>query len=140
MKDKIKKKEYDKVYRKINRDRILKIKKRYRENNREKILEAKKEYCKDNKHKIKEHHLKSKYNIDLNKYNEMFNGQHGNCAICGLHQSELKLSLSVDHGHDTNCVRGLLCNNCNMAIGLLKESTDILIRAVDYLKRNNAIK
>lgn len=64
------------------------------------------------------------------------------CAIC--HQPETALgahgkvkSLAVDHCHETGRVRGLLCNNCNRAIGLLGDSVDLLLKAVEYLKGGN---
>lgn len=43
--------------------------------------------------------------------------------------------LSVDHDHQTGKIRGLLCNNCNRAIGLLKDSSDILYKAAKYIEK-----
>ena len=54
------------------------------------------------------------------------------CKLCGL-QPETVMDLHVDHDHKTGKVRGLLCNNCNTGIGLLKESPDILRNAIKYL-------
>lgn len=45
-----------------------------------------------------------------------------------------KMKLVVDHCHVTGKVRGLLCHNCNRALGLLKDSVDNLSKAIDYLK------
>lgn len=42
--------------------------------------------------------------------------------------------LSIDHDHETGKVRGLLCNNCNRAIGLLGDSVSTLLDAVEYLR------
>lgn len=40
--------------------------------------------------------------------------KHGNyCAICNKPREEFKNSLSVDHNHATNRIRGLLCYRCN---------------------------
>lgn len=80
--------------------------------------------------------LKSTYNITVDSYNLMYDNQSGCCAICGTHQSELKRSLCVDHCHDTNRVRGLLCHGCNFAIGFLKDSIANLNSAIKYLKEN----
>lgn len=85
-----------------------------------------KEYKKDGS-------LRSKYKITLEDYNSLFCIQQGKCAICGTHQSLLPKSLAVDHCHDTEKVRGLLCQNCNTGIGLLKDSSDILLKATLYL-------
>jgi hypothetical protein len=45
-----------------------------------------------------------------------------------------KLKLVVDHCHSSGEVRGLLCHNCNRALGLLKDSVDSLMRAARYLE------
>ncbi len=42
--------------------------------------------------------------------------------------------LMVDHDHTTGEVRGLLCHNCNRAIGLLREDPERLRRAIEYLE------
>jgi len=62
----------------------------------------------------------------------MYADQFGRCAICGG-VNDIDRRLSVDHNHDTGEVRGLLCNRCNRAIGLLGDSIDILESAISYL-------
>jgi len=42
--------------------------------------------------------------------------------------------LCVDHDHNTGKIRGLLCNTCNRALGLLKDNKQLLINALKYLK------
>ena len=79
-------------------------------------------------------YLKRKYGITSEEYDTMYSEQEGCCAICGIHQSELKIRFCVDHDHDTGQVRGLLCNNCNNGIGKLKDNYDLLLRAADYLR------
>jgi hypothetical protein len=78
-------------------------------------------------------HYKRSYNIDLSEYNRMFESQEGKCMICLRHRTELTHNLKVDHDHVTRNVRGLLCSECNLALGLLKDSTERLTRAVTYL-------
>ena len=90
---------------------------------------------KDNFNRYKDNTLKRIFNITLEEYNTLFNNQNGCCAICGKHQSELKKSLCVDHDHITNKIRGLLCQTCNVAIGLLKDDVNILQMGVEYLKQ-----
>jgi hypothetical protein len=55
----------------------------------------------------------------------MFEQQGGVCAACGLPENRmnarLKGRLHVDHDHVTGQVRGLLCANCNAALGLLRD-------------------
>jgi hypothetical protein len=42
--------------------------------------------------------------------------------------------LCVDHDHNTGKVRGLLCLNCNMVLGLVYDNTQTLLNLVAYLK------
>lgn len=57
------------------------------------------------------------------------------CAICDRHISEFKKQLAADHNHDTNEPRGLLCTRCNMMLGYAKDDIDILVSAIEYLKK-----
>jgi len=60
------------------------------------------------------------------------------CEICGLDPSlddSRYNRLSVDHCHTTNEFRGMLCNSCNLAIGKFQDKPELLLRAVEYLKR-----
>lgn len=94
-------------------------------------------YFKENYKKKTDHYknlsLIRDYGIDLVKYNQMFVEQSGCCKICNVHQSDLKISLAVDHCHTTGKVRGLLCGSCNRALGLFKDEPEILLEAARYL-------
>lgn len=82
--------------------------------------------------------LKRLYGITFDDYVNLYKKQNGVCAIC-LQECKTRKSLSVDHNHDTMAVRGLLCNRCNRAIGMLEEDPDILERAKEYIiKGKNA--
>lgn len=54
--------------------------------------------------------------------------QLGVCAICKEAPAE-----HVDHDHETGRVRGLLCFNCNGALGQFRDRTDLMLQAVAYL-------
>ena len=69
-------------------------------------------------------------------YEELYKSQDGKCAICGTEKpskSGRTKRLSIDHCHETNIVRGLLCERCNRALGLFGDDTKILIKAISYL-------
>jgi hypothetical protein len=78
------------------------------------------------------------YGIDADEWEYMFAKQNGVCFICETEgfvmKEEHKAKLMVDHCHVTGKVRGLLCHNCNRALGLLKDSIKAFQRALDYLE------
>ena len=76
--------------------------------------------------------LKHKFGITLEDYDAMLELQGGKCGICSSEEPKGK-RFSVDHNHNTGEVRGLLCNPCNTAIGLLKDSPAVLDAAKEYL-------
>lgn len=80
--------------------------------------------------------LKRKYGLTVETYEAILKEQKECCKICGRHKSEFKRNLAVDHCHKTNRVRGLLCHHCNAAIGHLFENTEIMERAISYIKES----
>jgi hypothetical protein len=83
--------------------------------------------------------LKKTHGLTLEQYEQMLDAQQGVCAICGRPDHRQATSngtlrrLCVDHKHGTALVRGLLCTDCNHALGLLDDSPDLLWRAIAYL-------
>lgn len=56
------------------------------------------------------------------------------CAICGSSESAGN-GWHLDHDHDTGQFRGLLCHNCNIGLGNLKDSSSVCYAAAEYLRR-----
>jgi hypothetical protein len=88
----------------------------------------------------REAHLKHRYGITLDDYNNLLLEQRGVCAICGKPPGTVttiphhwKGKLAVDHCHDTGKVRGLLCNDCNAGIGHLGTES-VALAAAEYLR------
>lgn len=79
--------------------------------------------------------LKRNYGITSLEYDELLSQQDNSCAICQNSAIDNGKRLAVDHCHVTGKVRGLLCHKCNNAIGLLYDSSKVLFRAFEYLKR-----
>lgn len=92
--------------------------------------------------KIRDLHLKDKFGISLERYNEMHAAQDGKCAICGNSETALRFgkirNLAVDHCHTTGNVRGLLCGQCNPMIGYARDNTKILEKAIEYLNSRHS--
>jgi len=68
----------------------------------------------------------------INKYNE----QNKCCGIC---KSEIDLvNSAIDHNHNTESFRGVLCKQCNRALGMFKDDKVILSNAIEYLTKNGS--
>ena len=79
--------------------------------------------------------LEKKFSMTLEDYDKMMEAQNGVCAICS--QSCVSgRRLAVDHCHATGLIRGLLCANCNRALGLFKDMPERLMKAAAYLMEN----
>lgn len=76
------------------------------------------------------HRLKTCYGMTIEDYDKMFIAQGGRCAACG---KEFEKNLCVDHDHKTGKVRGLLCSNCNLVLGLVEDEPERLAKLQKYL-------
>jgi hypothetical protein len=90
--------------------------------------------CSDKK--TTENGRKRTLGITPEQYQKMFDSQGGACAICStLEPTAGKKSFCIDHNHQTNRVRGLLCTRCNTMLGNSLDSIDILRKAITYLEK-----
>ena len=85
--------------------------------------------------------IKSKYGLSPEEYEDLAVAQDRVCAICG--QAETCQSrngrvknLAIDHDHCTGKVRALLCASCNTGLGYFKDRTDLLLAAIEYLRKH----
>jgi len=84
------------------------------------------------KHNSRNGHLKHKFGITVEIYEQLLEDQNGECAIC--HNPPRAKRLSVDHDHATGQIRGLLCDFCNVGIARLQDNIEILQAAISYLE------
>lgn len=104
--------------------------------NRLKFANANKQYMSDRQRKYQ---LMDKYGITEDDYNSMLKDQNGKCAICETTTPTGKWKrFAVDHCHITGIVRGLLCNECNRGMGLLKDNPELLLKAANYLQERKS--
>lgn len=90
--------------------------------------------------------LKKNFGITLGDYNVILEAQGGVCAICLGKESvvdnrtQKPRNLAVDHDHDTDEVRGLLCMACNQGLGNFREDAQTLRSAIAYLESRKALE
>ena len=81
--------------------------------------------------------IATKYSVSKDQFMSMLSEQRGLCAICKCSMDTARFKRPcVDHCHKTGKVRGLLCQSCNIGIGMLKDSPIRLKAAIEYLERH----
>lgn len=84
--------------------------------------------------------LKRMYGLSLEQYDAIFQAQDGLCMVCRHPETLFRRGrtspLSVDHDHQDGHVRGLLCNRCNRALGLLRDDPEVVEALLTYLWRD----
>jgi hypothetical protein len=94
-------------------------------------------YCKICHHSASTSYFKkiykySRYQINKQDYDTMLLLQGNKCKTC----KEDLLKPHIDHCHNTGKVRGLLCGNCNKALGLIRENTETLQNLITYIEES----
>lgn len=87
--------------------------------------------------KNRRHNLTRNYGLSSAEFDQKRLAQQGRCAICRSLPDEPHGVLVVDHCHMTDRVRQLLCNNCNTAIGLLRDDPVTAAKLAAYLLRHD---
>jgi len=120
--------------------------KAYKEKYRAKKINQNNNWYLENKehvaHTTRIYNLKRKYNLTLEDWDNLLNSQNNQCKICAIHFSSENHNTKpfVDHCHNTNKVRGMLCHLCNAGLGYFKDNLDVLQKATTYLNDFNGDK
>jgi len=81
-------------------------------------------------------HLLNKYGITAELRDKLADIQ-GGCGICGTKKPGGRFNTwNIDHCHHTGKVRGVLCWDCNVGIGKLKDDAQLLRRAIQWLEQS----
>lgn len=107
----------------------LEFAKTYYKKNSNKILAHLKAQRKKDPDKARDQWMRSKYGLTFDELNRRLIAQGGACKICG----DAPKRWCVDHDHKTGKVRSILCYNCNLALGHLKDSAKRAFSAAAYL-------
>jgi len=88
--------------------------------------------------------LLKRYKMTPEEYDAKLRAQGGVCAICGGLPGHRRLVVDHDHsccpGRVTcgECNRGLICYECNMALGKMHDSIEVVRAALAYLESYDA--
>lgn len=135
-----------KNYLKENKEHIAEL--RRIKNKEEKNIQKRKEHwikVGSTPEKKEEHFYRvlfKNFGITKEKYQELLKRQNYVCALCkqpetaGDPKYNTIRSLAVDHDHETGEIRGLLCSNCNLSIGILGNSLQEILNKLKTYKNN----
>jgi hypothetical protein len=132
--------EYQREWKKRNPNKVLEYRKRHYGKYREYYSERAKRLNAENPEKrialwrswSYSARLKQKYGLSVAQFESLLQEQNHCCKICKNPFTNPK-NRHVDHCHEANYVRGILCNKCNLAIGLLQNSPIVALEAAHYL-------
>lgn len=82
---------------------------------------------------IKCTNIQQRYKISGRDFHNMLASQMYRCLICEEPIDEL--TARIDHCHNDQAVRSLLCNGCNVGIAMMKHDKEITLRAIEYLTK-----
>ena len=106
---------------------------RHRERRRVGAARWKRENPEAFKKSIRKTHLKQKYGMTPDQWQEMFLSQCSKCACCGSTEPNHKTGWRTDHNHETGKVRGIVCQPCNQML-TFHITIPILLKAAKYLR------
>lgn len=125
-----------------NRHIIIKASSLYRKKHQRKYTLWQIQWNKNHPDSVFNSQLKLRWNINLEQYTKLLRKQNGVCAICFKKETTVNRydkskcrRLTIDHCHKTGKIRGLLCNNCNQALGRLNDNRKVLKNAIQYLRK-----
>lgn len=98
---------------------------------------ARRENYAANPQKVRDSVLRSNYGITRDEWKTLYGKQEGLCAIC-CEVLDRGRKTHVDHCHQTEKVRGLLCGKCNVAVGMLKDDPELMRASARYVEFHTA--
>lgn len=125
------------AYREANKERERARTRTYYEANKEHLRQMDKIWSEANKGRIQAAERKRRYGISAEQWDAIYRVQGGCCALCRVDLSSLPAkAIHVDHCHATNKMRGILCHDCNTALGKLGDTAESIMRVYQYLIGN----
>ncbi len=128
------KRAYMAKWRKKNRIAVRLYQKKWAEDNKELVSFYRKDWNLRNRHRRRDFNVRSKYGIRYNDVKKIFRSQNRQCAGC-LRKLTLD-TINVDHCHKSSKVRGLLCHQCNISLGLMKDNPIAIRNLAKYAAKH----
>lgn len=94
----------------------------------------------NNPDRARSNDLKKKYGITLEQKLSLLASQGNKCAACGATEHDGKYpgihGWHIDHDHETDVIRGILCSRCNLTLGNAQENIERLASLILYLRKH----
>lgn len=116
-----------------NVETIKKQRKAYRQANKARLTAEHKAWRKRKPEFFKNAVLMRTYGITLEQFKSMIEKQNGKCDCCNT-ALDMGKNTHVDHDHVTGKVRGILCVNCNVRVGVYEKHSNTIEK---YLTKYN---
>jgi hypothetical protein len=78
--------------------------------------------------------LERTFGITITEYDQMLISQNNKCLLCERDRKSFNKNFAVDHCHTTGKVRGLLCQQCNVALGMFDDNPELIRKAANYVE------
>lgn len=102
---------------------------------RVKYLSSQKSYYWKDKEPYRWRNIKNTYRLSKEEFLDLLITQDNKCKLCNIpFDSITPRRLHIDHCHETNNIRGLLCHTCNTGLGMLGDNEEGLSKALAYVK------
>ncbi len=84
-------------------------------------------------------YIKSAHGISVREYEERLRAQGSICRICSTNLEPSGHLTHLDHCHVSGNLRDFLCTNCNRGLGHFQDNEELLMEAVEYLKKHKEV-
>lgn len=106
----------------------------YAAHREERRVRARREWANRDPAKIRASRRLQRYGLTADQFEILWSRQQGRCALCSEVLRVGGKAIHIDHCHETQRVRGILCARCNLGLGKFGDSIEQLQRAIDYLR------
>jgi hypothetical protein len=125
---------YNKAHRAANKEKYKAYDKAYHATHRERGIALAKAYRAAHLEEIKDWGRRYRHGVSQAEFDALLNSQGGACAICRKTNWNGR-GPNIDHDHVTGNIRGILCHNCNVALGHIGDDPKIARAMGDYLEQ-----